>query len=240
MKVKLQDVRLLFPNLWTPRHNDNGPAKFGGTFAFPPDHPAVGKIMQAIGQVITEKWGADKAGEVFNGLRAADRLCLHDGALKAQKYQGYEGQLYVNASNEAKPPVFDSDAQTELTIQDGYPYSGCYVDAMIDVWGQKDHPKGGSRVNAALMGVMFRRHGDRLAGAGVASADDFDAVPMEGTENGAAGLFGGGNPFGGSEGSAPPAPPPGITGGLTPTGQQAPQTPAMPTPGGSVLPDPVF
>jgi hypothetical protein len=57
----------------------------------------------------------------------------------------------------------------------GKPYSGCYVNAVIELWAQDN--KFGKRINASLMGVQFLRDGQRLSGGGVASADDFQAIP---------------------------------------------------------------
>jgi hypothetical protein len=50
-------------------------------------------------------------------------------------------------------------------------------------------------VNASLLGVQHVKDGERLAGGGVAAADDFEAIPEAGqakaaaTGTGAAGLF---------------------------------------------------
>ena len=174
MKVKLNNVRLSFANaLFEPQQVQGvGDPKFSGSFLFPPDHPAVKEIKKAMEEAAKDKWGA-KAGDVYKALKAGDKLCLHDGDAKTE-YEGYAGNMFVNASNKIRPLVINTD-KSPLTAADGIPYSGCYVNAVIDVWAQDN--KFGKRINASLQGVQYLRDGDRLSGAGVASEDDFEAIP---------------------------------------------------------------
>lgn len=183
MKVHLKDVRLAFPNLFEAKSvQDQGQAKFSASFIFPPDHPAVKQIKQAMEHVAKEKWG-EKAAATFKTIKAQNRLALHDGAEKASQYEGYEGNLYINASNALRPTVVDRD-RTPLQPADGKPYSGCYVNAIVELWAQDN--KYGKRINASLMGVQFYRDGERLAGGAVASEDDFEEIPTEGGDAAAA------------------------------------------------------
>lgn len=173
MKVKLNNVRLTFPSLFetgTVKGEDTG--KYSATFLFAPDSAAAKAMNDAMIAVAKEKWAA-KAGEVYKGLKAGDKLCVHDGATKSE-YEGYDGMLYVNASNKLRPPVVDGN-RTPLTISDGKPYSGCYVNAIVELWAQDN--KFGKRINASLQGVQFLRDGERLAGGSVASEDDFEEIP---------------------------------------------------------------
>lgn len=194
-KVNINDVRLLYAAaLFEPQRGPNGEGepKHSGTFAFAPSHPAHAAIKKAMQAAAEEKWGA-KAGEVFLQLKAGDRLCLHDGAAKADK-EGYAGMLYISASNKLKPLVIDGN-KSPLGATSGRPYSGCYVNASIELWAQDN--KWGKRLNATLLGVQFLRDGPRLAGGGVASADDFEAIPDAGGAEAApaaAGATTGGNP----------------------------------------------
>lgn len=171
--VKLNNVRLAFPNLFEPRAAQPGQTpKFSAAFLFAPEHPAVQEIKATMTRVAKERWG-EKAETIYGQIKAGNKLCLHDGAEKSQ-YAGYEGNLFVNASNELKPPVVDQRRQP-LTIADGKPYAGCYVNAIIDIWAQDNQH--GKRINASLMGVQFYADGERLAGGGVASEQDFDEIP---------------------------------------------------------------
>jgi hypothetical protein len=108
--------------------------------------------------------------------RLQAELALHDGDIKA-KYDGYAGNLFINAnSNESSPPTVVDQARNPLTKASGKPYPGCYVNASIEFWPQKDHPKGGSRINAQLRGIQFYKDGDSFSAGRPADADEFDDV----------------------------------------------------------------
>lgn len=190
MKIQLNDVRLSFAGALfeAQQVQGQGEKKFSGSFLFPPTHPAVAAIKKGLEAVAKEKWGA-KAGEVYLALKAGDKLCLHDGDSKPQ-YEGYKGNLFLNASNKIKPLVIDGN-KSPLDAASGKPYSGCYVNAVVELWAQDN--KFGKRINASLMGVQFLRDGPRLSGGGVASADDFQAIPEAAPAEGAAPASTGGN-----------------------------------------------
>lgn len=175
MKVKLNNVRLAFPDLFKPRaFNGEGDAKYGATFLFPPDHPAAELINEAIDAVAKEKWGP-KAPAVLMSLRANGKVCLHDGDAK-EELDGFAGHLYVSARSTVRPGVYDRD-RSPLAEDDGRPYGGCYVNAIIEIWAQDNGF--GKRVNATLKGVQFVRDGESFAGGAPASPDDFDVVEDE-------------------------------------------------------------
>jgi hypothetical protein len=175
MDIKLKDVRLLYAAaLFEPQRGPNGEGdpKHSATFGFPPNHPAVAQIKAAFQKVATEKWGA-KAGTVFAELKAGGKLCLHDGDAKASK-EGYAGNLYLSASNKMKPLVIDGQLQP-LQANSGKPYSGCQVNATVQLWAQDN--RFGKRINASLKGVQFLRDGPRLSGGGVSSVEEYEAIP---------------------------------------------------------------
>lgn len=175
MKVHLNNVRLTFPQLFEPKAvNGQGDPKFSGAFLFARDHVCVAELTKAVTEAATAKWGA-KAGDVLKQLKAADKLPVHDGDSKSD-YDGYAGNLFLNASNKVRPLVIDGN-RAPLTAADGKPYSGCYVNAIVEIWAQDNQY--GKRVNASLLGVQFVRDGERLAGGSVAAADDFEAIPEQ-------------------------------------------------------------
>ena len=193
-KVTLKDVRLTFPQLFEAKQvNGQGDPKFSAAGLLAKNHPQIAEIKAAITEAATAKWAA-KAGEVLKGLAAGDRICLHDGDSKSE-YEGYAGNLFVNASNKIRPLVVGGgpDGRAPLVASDGKPYSGCYVNMIVEFWAQDN--QFGKRVNASLLGVQFLRDGERLAGGGVAAADDFEPLPQAGVEKaattgaGAASLF---------------------------------------------------
>lgn len=172
MKIKLNNVRLAFPTLWEAKTvNGEGKPAFSASLLIDPADPQVKMINAAIDATAQEKWGAKAAG-ILAQARKADKVCLHDGDLKAT-YDGFPGNLYISARNPMRPTVVDAD-KTPLVEADGKPYAGCYVHAVLELWAQDNNY--GKRVNATLMGIQFFRDGDSFTGGGVASDDDFDDV----------------------------------------------------------------
>lgn len=169
--VMLKNVRGSFLNLFSPQASvQGGEPKFNGSFLLAKDDPQVALVETALKAEATVKWGA-KAPAQYKALRAQDKVCLHDGDLK--EYDGYADNLYVSASNRTRPTVIDRD-HTPLAAEDGKPYSGCYVDVKLDIWAQDNQY--GKRINAGLLGVMFRAHGDAFSGGSTAAPDDFDTL----------------------------------------------------------------
>ncbi len=151
-----------------------GEEKFSCTALLTKDHPQIAEIKAAITEAAKGKWG-DKHLEVLKALAAGDRIALHDGDAKSD-YQGYAGNLYVNASNKLRPLVVGPQREP-LVAADGKPYSGSYGTMIVEFWAQDN--QFGKRVNASLLGAQFVKDGERLSGGGVAAADDFEAIPQE-------------------------------------------------------------
>ena len=179
-RILLKNVRLAFPNLFLPRVDaDSGRKSYGCALIFPTDHPQIAEINAAMEEAGKAKW-ADKWPAQKKLLEKQDRLAVHDGDLKA-KFDGYEGNLFINTnSNENAQPTIVGPDRAPLGPGSGKPYAGCYVNASIEMWAQKDHPKGGSRINAQLRGIQFVRDGDAFSAGRPADADEFDVV--EGAE----------------------------------------------------------
>jgi hypothetical protein len=174
MKIKLTHVRLAFPALFEAKTvNGEGKPAFSAVFLIDPKDPQVKVINQAIDQVAKDKWGA-KADAILKQMRAADKVCLHDGDLKEQ-YDGFAGMLFISSRSPSRPLVIDTD-KTPLGESDGKPYAGCYVNASIELWPQDNNY--GKRVNASLRGVQFLRDGDAFAGSAPASEDEFDDLSV--------------------------------------------------------------
>lgn len=170
-RIVLRNVRLSFPDIFrATAFNEGDAAKFKATFLFPKDHPAKALVGAAIKEAAKEKWGA-KADAILKAIQAKDALCLHDGNSKPD-YEGYEGMVYVSASNKVKPTIRDADGTTDLVESDGKPYGGCFVNAHIEIYAQDN--KWGKRVNATLRGIQFVEDGDAFSASPPAKDDEFD------------------------------------------------------------------
>jgi hypothetical protein len=174
MKIKLNCVRLSFAQLFEAKTvNGEGKAAFSASFLISPNDPQVAVINAAIDAVGKDKWGA-KGETNVKAMRAADKVCLHNGDLKAN-YEGFEGMLFISSRNPLRPLVIDTD-RTPLVEADGKPYSGCFVNASIELWAQDNNY--GKRINATLLGVQFFKDGESFSGGAIASVDDFDDLSL--------------------------------------------------------------
>lgn len=175
-EIMLNNVRLAFPTLWTPqRVNNQGEPRFSASLLMTPDHPDIPKLKKTLQRVAEKKWGA-KASSVLKQLIAGDRICLHDGDMKPD-YDGFPGNKFVSANSKVRPLAVDRD-RTPLSEDDGRLYSGCYVNAKIDIWPQDN--KYGKRLNAQLQGVQFVADGEAFAGGRPADIDEF--AELEGVD----------------------------------------------------------
>lgn len=173
-RIMLKNVRLAFPNLFTPSTvGGEGEPRYSAMLILPPDHPQFDEIKAKMLTVATDKW-KDKAKATYVQLEKTDKLALHDGDTKAQ-YDGCSGNFFISAAAQqnARPTVINAD-RTPLTEKDGVVYAGCYVNVSLDFWPQDN--KYGKRINAQLRGVQFLRDGDSFSAGRPASEDEFDAV----------------------------------------------------------------
>jgi Protein of unknown function (DUF2815) len=175
MKIKLVDVRLAFPSLWTATAFDaTQEAKFSATFIIPPNHPQVAELRDAIKKVAAEKWG-QRAPAMLKAFDASGKGLLRNG--DAKDYEGFEGNLFLKASNKVQPSVFDTTGEA-VTEASGIVYSGCMVSAIFTV--KAFDFNGIKGVRAQLTGIKKYADNDAFAGGGRANAaDDFDEIGVE-------------------------------------------------------------
>lgn len=178
-QVKLENIRLSFPALFTPESYEDGPARFGAKFVIDPGSANAKKLDEAMLAAAKEKWGG-KASQIFDGLTKLGKPKAVEVPYVKQPYAnrsgevyaGFEGKHYLSATNKVRPTVVDRD-KTPLTEADGRPYAGCYVNVVLEIWAQDNSY--GQALRATLKGVQFFRDGEAFSGGTAASADDFDA-----------------------------------------------------------------
>lgn len=169
MSIKLNHVRLSFPSLFQKAQFDGTETKYEATFLLDKvKHAATIKEIEAF---IAAKVASDLKGAKVPG----NKLCLRDG--DEVEYDGYAGHMTLKASTKKRPLVLNKD-KSPLTEEDGVVYSGCYVNAIIDLWAQDN--QFGKRINATLLGVQFAADGEAFSSGGKsANPDDFDDLDGE-------------------------------------------------------------
>lgn len=174
MKMRLNNVRLAFPSIWTPYKGkgETGNGKFNLKAILPKNHPQIKEVEAMFVALAKEKWGA-KWEATLKAIKVADKTFLHNGDAKPE-WEGFEGNLYVSCSNKVRPNVFNAD-KSALTEADGVVYSGCMVNVNIEGWAQDNDY--GKRINATLRGLQFNGDNDAFSGGTApADADEFDEI----------------------------------------------------------------
>jgi hypothetical protein len=174
LQVTLENVRLSYPQLFKAKafgEDQEGEPKFSASFLIDPTTKLgkknIARMEDAIEEAKERKW------PVKMPKLGAEKICLRDGDTKDD--DGYEGMMFVTSSKTKRPTVMDRD-KSPLVADDGRPYAGCFVDAIIKVWPQDN--KWGKRVNASLELVRFRADGDAF-GAAPVDPDDLPDLDDE-------------------------------------------------------------
>lgn len=169
MKIKLNNVRLSFPALFKAEAFKPGDdPRFKATFLIPEGSAQAKEVEKAAIAALEEKF-PKKGATIYKQIFGNNNKCnISDGNLA--EYDGYAGMIAVSAKSKTRPLVIDTD-KTPLAEDDGKPYAGCYVNAIVEFFGYDNSGKG---VSATLKGVQFVRDGDAFSGSAPASEDDFD------------------------------------------------------------------
>jgi len=164
-KIKLSNVRLSYPSLFRKANFNGEETKYEATFLLNKDSHAA--LIKEIKAAIDDKIKTDLKGIKL----ASDKICLKDGDDSGN--DSYANHYTLKAANNKRPLVIDKD-KSPLSEDDNRIYSGCYVNASIELWVQNNAY--GKRINATLLGVQFYKDGEPFAdGGSTASVDDFDA-----------------------------------------------------------------
>lgn len=171
--IKLQNVRLSYPHLFTAKAMQNpdgtmGKPKFSATFLLnKKEHAAlIAQMEKAIERTALEKFGKKIT---------LKHKCLRDGNEKDDTAGYGDEVMFIPSTSETRPPVVDGKL-VPLAEEDGRIYAGCYVNATIRLFAYA-HPVGGKGVSAQLRAVQFVKDGESLGGgAPVKAEDEFEEV----------------------------------------------------------------
>lgn len=145
--IIIKEARCSFPRLYGSDEKD------GQTFG-----PGVTLVLEKVKHAaviaeIKEQMKAEIAGN--SKLKAspptAEKLCLRKPDRDELAYM--PDNLILKANNPKAPLVLEPNGKTIMTQATDKIYSGCYINAKIEIWGQAN--KFGKRVNAKLIAVQY-------------------------------------------------------------------------------------
>lgn len=180
-RIQLKRVRVSFFHGFEPQAFEGSKPAYTMHLLLEEGHPQRKELEAVLQRVAKATWGANAAA-VYKQLKTQDRLCLRDGSTKltseGEIMEGYDGAVYLSARSYKRPTIIDRD-RTPLTADDGRPYSGCYVNAIVEIWAQAGGQYG-KRINCQIQGVQFVEDGESFGGGGrTASADEFESLADE-------------------------------------------------------------
>ena len=155
--IAIPNARLSFPSLFEHSvFNGEDSGKYEATLILDKvEHAAL--IKELYGKI------TDVINERFKSKALTpDRICLRDGDLTDR--QELAGKMTLKASNRSRPRTYDNK-KNPVVKEDEIFYAGCYVNALIGLWAQDN--QFGKRINANLLGVMFKGHGEPFGAAPV-------------------------------------------------------------------------
>lgn len=181
MSARLAFAETVFTKKGIAGDPDSTP-RYNCSLILAPTDKQVAEIERQVEKLVLEHEWKDKTpgADMLKLLVKKDRLPLHDGDDK-QKWAGFPGNMYLSPSSDTRPTVVDRD-RSPLNKDDGKVYSGCVVNAKIEIWVQDN--RWGQRVNATLLGIQFVKDGDAFgAGAPPANPDDFPDLDADGGDD---------------------------------------------------------
>jgi hypothetical protein len=180
-QVKLADCRLsFFKGFKATASVSGGRETYKSSFLFDPSTKAgkanIKALEAAVEAVGRDKW-KDKWPAIKKGIKE-DRMCFRDGdtfvgSESGEIYDGYEGMMALTGANQNRFTIVDRD-RTPLTEEDGKPYSGCYVNAVVRLYAVADKEKGGNGVFCTIEAVQYFRKGAAFGATAMSAEEAFD------------------------------------------------------------------
>lgn len=177
VRVTTPKFRVSFPHLHEPAGMEGQEKKYSIVMLFAKDSDMTW-AKQAIAQVMTERFGADKA-KWPKGVKNP----IRDGDSKESPMAGYEGAYFLTARSKDKPGVVDAKCQDVLDVRNEV-YAGCYARCTCAFYY---YDKAGNKgVGIALNNVQKLGDGERFSGKAEAK-NDFSPADEGGAGDGGGG-----------------------------------------------------
>ena len=186
--LKLNNVRVSFPSLTvasrSPSH-PNSPLKYGCDFILQPNDPQVQAIREAFYSLVFTALATNSANtpNKISVLEGGQNTCCYGNGNRKLKpdgsvYVGYENMFFINAKNEQQPQMMTTLGNQAIGDKGldvaGSLYSGCYANAVIRPYLQKDI--GGLRCQ--LVAIQFNARGEPFGVVQEDTSYQFSAVEV--------------------------------------------------------------
>lgn len=174
MKIKITNARLSFNSIFKAESKFEGTdPKFSAMFILDPRTDEGKENLVGIKSTIRDLEKEKLKGKELD----ISKLPLQDGSEK--EYSGWDGNIIVSAASKTRPVVVGRKRQpvAEQDAED-VPYSGCYVNAVVDAWAM-DHPQFGQRIVFELKAIQFAKAGEPFVASGVDIENDFSDIEAD-------------------------------------------------------------
>jgi len=145
--IIIKEARCSFPRLYSAEERDG--ATFGTGITLVLEKVKHAKIIEAIKTEM--KSVIANESKLKKNPPPPEKLCLRKPDRDELEYLA--GNLILKANSSRPPIVLEPDGKTLMTEATDKIYSGCFVNAKIEIWGQAN--KYGRRVNGKLIAVQF-------------------------------------------------------------------------------------
>lgn len=169
--IKLNDVRLSFPSLFTPKVWKDSASKPKYEASFILDKKIHKIEIDLINAKINELLELNKLN--INKIKT-DHMCLKDGDLFER--EEYQNKYVIKTKSLKRVPLVDKDAVTPIAEGDNILYAGCYVSAYINLFCYNDKAIG---IGANLKSLQFRKDGTSFEGQDQDIRGAYDPVEDE-------------------------------------------------------------
>lgn len=198
MKITVRNARLSFFDLFNPKAVNGGKPKFSATLICGDettiklpnkDGKTVSvsheKLAEVCDKVLKDKFGKVPAKAENWAYNKADGSTTRDEYINddGDYWAGFDAETwYVSASKQeamcknGEMVILDQNREA-ITAQDGKLFSGCYVNAIIDVYAYSgDSGKG---VTASIEGIQLLKTGEPLGIKIIDAASEFEVEEIE-------------------------------------------------------------
>ncbi len=133
------------------------------------------ELSKIYGQVLVDKFGMEKAKELFKAIGAKSKFPVRDGDSPENaglsNAEQLKGHWFINANNLYRPPYFIGPAgkkvdPTTLTSDDVY--SGAHYRAMLEFWY---YDKAGNQGISTTLAAIMKVKDDENLGAGTTTEE---------------------------------------------------------------------